>query len=91
MEATLSALTQFLGDSPLRVLIKLAVVSFLVGLVMNAFGWSPLDVVWGIRDSILGVWNMGFAAIDRLAGYLLLGAVVVVPAFIILRLLSYRR
>lgn len=85
------AVTRFLGDSPFRVVLKLAVVSFLVGMVMNAFGWSPLDIFYGIRNFVLDLWHMGFAAIDRFLGYLLLGAAVVVPAFIILRLLSYRR
>jgi hypothetical protein len=87
----MSALTRFLGDTPLRVLLKLVVVSFIVGLVMSAFGWSPLDVVYGIRDFFLRIWNMGFAALDTFFGYFLLGAAIVVPAFIILRLLSYRR
>jgi hypothetical protein len=36
----MSAITRFLGDSPLRVALKLVVVSFLVGLVMSAFGWT---------------------------------------------------
>ena len=87
----MSALTRFLGDTPLRALLKLVVISFLVGLVMNAFGWSPLDIVRGIREFLLGIWNMGFRAFGHFAGYLMLGAVVVVPAFIILRILSYRR
>ena len=43
---TLSSLDRFLGDSPLRVLIKLVVISFLVGVVMHAFGWSPFDVLF---------------------------------------------
>lgn len=87
----MSALTRFLGDSPLRVLLKLAVVSFLVGLVMSAFGWSPLDIVHGIREFLLAIWNMGFRAFGHFAGYLMLGAAIVVPAFLILRILSYRR
>ena len=87
----LSALDRFLGDSPLRVLIKLAVISFLVGVVMHAFGWSPFDVLEGIRDFFLDLWDMGFAALERFVGYFLLGAAVVVPAFILIRLLSYRR
>ncbi len=87
----MSSLDRFLGDSPLRVLIKLVVVSFLVGVVMHAFGWSPVDIAYGIRDFFLDIWNMGFRAIERFAGYLLLGAAIVVPAFILLRLLSYRR
>lgn len=85
------AVTRFLGDSPWRVILKLAVVSFLVGMVMNAFGLSPFDIFYGIRNVILDLWHMGFAAIDRFLGYLLLGAAIVVPAFLILRLLSYRR
>ncbi len=87
----MSGISRFLGDSPLRVFLKLLVVSFLVGIVMSAFGWSPLDIVDTIRDAVLRIWNMGFATVDRFIGYLALGAAIVVPAFIILRLLSYRR
>lgn len=87
----MSALTRFLGDTPLRVVLKLIVVSFLVGLVMSAFGWSPFDLLQALRDFVMDIWNMGFRAIERFVGYFLLGAAVVVPAFIVLRLLSYRR
>lgn len=84
-------LAQFLGDSPFRVIVKLAVVSFVVGMVMNAFDWSPFDIVDTVYRFVLHLWNMGFQAIENVLEYLLLGAAVVVPAFIILRILSYRR
>ena len=87
----MSAFDRFLGDSPLRVVLKLVVVSFLVGLVMSAFGWSPLDVFHGVRDFVLDIWNLGFRAFDRFFGYLLLGGAIVVPAFILLRIVSYRK
>jgi len=87
----LSALTRFLGDSPLRVLIKLLVVSFLVGLVMHAFGWSPMDVFNGIRQFFTDLWNLGFHAVDRFVGYILLGAAIVVPVFILMRIANYRK
>ncbi|MEI5681583.1 hypothetical protein G6N74_03975 [Mesorhizobium sp. CGMCC 1.15528] len=87
----MSGLTRFLGDSPLRVFLKLLVVSFLVGIVMSFFGWSPYDVFYQIRDSILQLWNMGFRAIDRFVGYFILGAAIVIPAFLLLRLFSYRK
>jgi len=87
----LSAITRFLGDSPLRIALKLLVLSFIVGMIMAAFDWSPFDVLYGIRDGLLRIWNLGFAAIDRFLGYILLGAVIVIPAFLILRLLSYRK
>lgn len=87
----MSAINRFLGDSPLRVIVKLIVVSFLVGIVMATFGWSPWDVYYGVQDFFVGIWNLGFDALYRFWGYLLLGAAIVIPAFIILRILSYRR
>ncbi|APG83327.1 DUF6460 domain-containing protein [Sinorhizobium americanum] len=82
---------KFLGDSPLRVLVKLVVVSILVGFVMTVFDWRPMDLLDGIRDFVVDLWRTGFAALGRVGDYLLLGAAVVIPAFIILRLFSYRR
>ena len=87
----MSAIARFLGDSPLRVLLKLIIVSFLVGLVMSAFGWAPWGIVAQLRDFVLGLWNMGFRAFDRFLGYFMLGAVVVLPVFIVMRLLNHRR
>lgn len=84
-------LARFLGDSPARVLVKLAVLSLLVGMAMNFFGWSPRDVLFALEDAVRSVWNMGFDAFDDAFGYVLLGAAVVVPAFLLIRLLSFRR
>ena len=87
----MSALTRFLGDSPVRVIVKLLVVSFLVGLVMNAFGWTPMDVFYGVQKFFIDLWNLGFHAIDRFLGYIVLGAAIVVPVFIFLRIANYRK
>ena len=87
----MNALNRFLGDSPLRVAVKLIVISFLVGIVMAAFGLSPWDLFYGVQDFVVGLWNMGFDALYRFWHYFLLGAVVVVPLFIVLRILKYRR
>ena len=86
----MQALTRFLGDSPLKVLIKLAVVSFLVGLVMSAFGWTPFDILYGIHAFLERIWRMGFATVDRFLGYMLVGAAIVVPVFLIIRLTRLR-
>ena len=87
----MSALTRFLGDTPFRVLLKLLVVSFLVGSVMTTFGWTPYDMLYGIRKFFVDLWNLGFHAIDRFLGYILLGAAIVVPAFVLLRIANYRK
>ena len=87
----MSAFNRFLGDTPLRVALKLVFVSFVVGIVMATFGWSPWDVFYRIESFVLGLWDMGFEAIYRFWTYFLLGAAVVIPVFVILRVLSYRR
>ncbi|PZN58694.1 MAG: hypothetical protein DIU65_02415 [Proteobacteria bacterium] len=87
----LPVLTRFLGDSPLRTLLKLIVISFIVGLVMSAFGWSPWDVVYGVRNFFLDIWHLGFHAFGRFADYMLLGAVIVVPVFLLIRIINYRQ
>lgn len=84
-------LTRFLGDTPGRTVLKLLVLSFIVGAVMSVFDWYPLDVIYLVRDALVGIWEAGFAALGRFGGYLLLGAAVVIPVFLILRLFSYRR
>ena len=82
---------RILGDSPLRLLLKLAVASFIVGMIMASLGISPWDILIGVRDFFVRLWNMGFAAIDQFLGYILLGAAVVVPVWLVLRLINYRR
>ncbi|MCA1369335.1 DUF6460 domain-containing protein [Ensifer aridi] len=84
-------INKFLGDSPLRVLVKLVVVSILVGFVMTVFDWYPADILYAIRNFLVDIWRTGFAALGRVGDYLLLGAAVVIPVFLVLRVLSYRR
>ncbi|MCC2097567.1 MAG: DUF6460 domain-containing protein [Rhizobiaceae bacterium] len=86
----MQALSRFLGDSPFRVLIKLIVVSFLVGLVMSAFGWSPYDILYGIQSVLERIWRTGFATLDSFLGYILLGAAIVVPIFLLIRITRFR-
>ena len=87
----MNALTRFLGDTPLRVAIKLIAISVVVGLVMAVLGLSPWDLVEMVRGMVAHLWNMGFDALYRFWGYFLLGAAVVVPLFLLIRLLKFRR
>jgi len=80
-----------LGDRPLRLIIKLLVISLLVGMLLNRLGWTPLDVVVRLWGSVVRLWQMGFAAFDSLFDILLVGAAVVVPVFIMMRVLSWSK
>lgn len=85
-----NAVTRFLGDSPIRVFIKLAVISLIVGVVMSTIGWAPRDIYNGILNFFSRLWNLGFDAIANSLEYLLLGAAIVVPVFLVLRVLNFR-
>lgn len=87
----MSGLERFLGDSLWRVVLKLVVASFVVGLAMNAFGWHPWDIVDRLYDLAWFVWYRGFATLDGFLYYVLLGAAIVLPLFILSRLISSRR
>ena len=84
-------LNRFLGDTPLRVLVKLLILSVVAGFLMSVFGLYPDDILYAVRKFVLDIWHSGFAALGRIGDYLLLGAVIVIPIFIVFRLLSFRR
>ena len=84
------ALSNFLGDSPMRVVIKLAVFSVIAGVIMSALNWSPRTIYKGIVRFFTRIWDLGFEALYGSFEYFFLGAAVVVPAFLLIRLLSLR-
>jgi hypothetical protein len=78
--------TRFFGGSPARVVVQLVVLSFFLGLVLSALGVSPYDIVNGLRDLARRIYDMGFDTIEVVFRYILLGAVIVVPIWLIVRL-----
>ena len=84
-------LTRALGGSPLAVVFRLILLSILVGVVLSVLGLNPWNIVESFRALIAGIWNMGFDAIEWLLRYFLLGAIIVIPVWIIMRLLNAPR
>lgn len=82
---------RFLGDTPGRTLMKLLVASLIVGFIMTMFNIMPADLIRSIRDGIVELWRTGFDALGEIGTWLLLGASVVLPLFIVVRLLSFKR
>lgn len=83
-----SSLNRILGDTPGRVLVRLVFLSLVVGVVMAALGIEPWDLVDNAFDFVRGIWNLGFDAVEKVWEYFLLGAIVVVPIWLVLRLLK---
>jgi hypothetical protein len=83
--------TKVFGGSPLAVLLRLILVSILVGVVLAALGLDPYDIVRSVERLIRSIWNMGFDAFRWLWRYFLLGAVIVIPIWIIMRVVNAPR
>lgn len=84
-------LSRFLGGSPLGVLFRLVLLSVLVGVLLAAIGFDPWNIVISIRRLFDWLYNLGFDAINGLWRYFLLGAVIVVPIWLISRMLNAPR
>jgi hypothetical protein len=83
--------SRFFGGSPLAVIGRLILVSILVGVVLSALGLDPFDIVRSLERLARSLWDMGFDAIRWAWRYLLLGAVIVIPIWLILRLINAPR
>jgi hypothetical protein len=80
-------LTRFFGGPPLSVIFRLVLLSVLIGVILRVMGLDPFNILRSIQDLIQYVWDMGFDAVRWLWRYFLLGAVIVVPIWLIMRLL----
>ena len=83
-------LTRFLGDTPLRVIVRLVFLSLVVGVILSALDLDPLGVIDLLLSFVQRLWDMGFAAIEQVGKYLVLGAVIVVPIWLVSRIFSSR-
>ena len=83
--------SRFLGGSPLAVTLKLILMSVLVGIVLAAIGLDPWNIVESLRRLADWIWNLGFDAINGLWRYFLLGAVIVIPVWLLSRLFNTQR
>ena len=83
--------SRLLGDTLGRTIIKLIVISVLVGMAMSVFGIGPLDIINAVTEFAANLWESGWAALGRFGDWLILGASVVIPIFILMRILNYRR
>ena len=84
-------MTRIFGGSPLAVLGRLILVSILVGVILSALGLDPFDIVRSVERLIRTVWNMGWETVRYVWRYFLLGAVLVIPIWIVMRLINAPR
>jgi|SRR6516164_5369847 hypothetical protein len=86
-----SYVARFLGGPPLSVIFRLVLLSILVGVILEALGLDPWNILETLRTLVLRIWDMGFDAVRWLWRYLLLGAAIVLPIWLIVRLARFAK
>lgn len=86
-----SDLEHFLGGSSLRVIIKLIILSLIVGAALAFVDLSPLELLNRFWRFLTRIFDLGFGALGDLGQWLAAGALIVVPIFIISRLWRARK
>jgi hypothetical protein len=87
---TRSGVERLMGGRPLSVIIRLVLLSLLVGFVMSVFGFNAADLVRGAIEMIEDALRDGGGVIRQIGAYILAGAAVVVPIWLFLRLTRTR-
>lgn len=81
----------FFGGNPLGVVIRLALISIVVGIVMKALGIDLGNFFQRINELLRNIYDLGFGAVEWVLEYMLLGALVVVPIWLIARVVGASR
>lgn len=80
------SLERFMGGSVIGVVIRLIVISIAVGVVLSWLNLTPWDLIQNLRESLTHLYERSSVIFRELFGYFAIGAVVVIPVWLILRL-----
>jgi hypothetical protein len=85
-----SALQRFIGGPPVAVFVRLLFVSLIVGALLIWLDIRPYEVFHALQRFANRLWMMGFDAVREVAQYVLAGAAIVLPVWLIMRLFNMR-
>jgi hypothetical protein len=83
-----SPLEAFLGGSPGAVALKLLLMSLVVGALMMWLEIRPADILVGIVNFLRRIYALGFGAVREVIDYVLAGAAIVLPVWLLLRVMN---
>jgi len=86
-----NVVARFVGGSPMAVALRLIVVSFVVGFLLDAFGLDPSTLINEAVRTARHIVEYGFTDLRQFGRILITGAMVFVPVWIVLRLLDAGR
>jgi hypothetical protein len=90
-EPLASPLARAMGGSPLGVAARLVFLSFLIGAALHWLDIRPSDLIWRAEELARRVWAYGFDGLREALGFILTGAMIVAPLWLLSRLLGGRR
>jgi Family of unknown function (DUF6460) len=88
---TNNLVARFVGGSPVTVLLRLVVVSFVVGFLLETLGFDPVALLNEAARAARHIIEFGLTDVRQVGRILLTGAMVVVPVWVVLRLLDAGR
>jgi len=74
--------------SAFSTVIKLAIISLLVGFALVFFGIEPADLVKGLGGTVVSIYELVLELLRSSMKYVLIGAVVVVPVWLVFYLIG---
>jgi hypothetical protein len=77
---------RFFGGSPLGVVVRLVLLSILIGVLLSALGVDPWNILPTLERLVRRVLDMGWEAFAWVWRYFVLGAIIVFPIWLIVRL-----
>lgn len=84
-------MARLFGGAPVAAIAKLLFVSLVVGAIMAGLGLDPRTLPAHALAALRAIIDMGFGAFRDIGRYILTGAVVVVPIWIVLRIFDRGR
>lgn len=79
---------KLLGGPLLPTITKLALACVAVGILLAIFGVEPYSIWENFLATVVKIWDMGFGLVDWALKYLVLGAIIVIPIWVVSRFWS---
>ncbi len=73
------------GGNPIGIIVRLIIISLVVGVVLSAMGITPDNLYYQLNILAGRLYEMGFGAVEWVFGYIVLGAMIVIPIWLISR------
>jgi hypothetical protein len=87
----MSNLNRFLGGAPGTVLVKLVFLSLLVGAFMAFLDITPFGLVNQVVEWVGSIFDLSFETVREIGRWILYGAIIVIPIWLLMRLFDSRR